>query len=164
MKRFVAFVLIFVCLISSAYANPWALLSSMYNGAAKTFGAHELEGEDVKMVSVDSTDDTIYVNHNTYDIFFTFDEKDQIKTAVIRLLDDSGSYDFLIACICVISTLGKIDIRAFGVALTQMANAKTGKPTTEVFHVGLDMFAIQKSTDSQSICFFSYINNDLSYN
>ena len=163
MKRLSALVLVFICLISSASANPWELLSTRYNAAASTFGAQELKREQVKLASVDSKDDTLYINYNTYDLFFTFDEKDQIKTAMIRLLDDSGSYDFLLACVCVISTLGKIDVKAFGVALTQMANAKTGKEATDVFNVGLDIFAIQKSNNNESICFFTYLNNDLSY-
>ena len=136
------------------------MFSISFNSSMKYFGLEEVDGSEIKKLSVNTADDTFYINRGAYDFAATFDG-DNVASFTARLLDESAEMDFTMLCLAAITALGDIDFSAYGCFMSLLANARQGKSTMPG-GLNMDVFAISAGEDG-SVYQFTYLNEDLMY-
>ena len=158
MKKLLAVVLILVCVTGTASADTKAIgkdVGITYNSYAKTVGVEELDLEQIQV-----SENIAMLSGTGYEVMFFVTADDKIEKAGIRLIDESASGPFLQACSILISTLGDMDLKAFGYALYQYGLVRKGDPDTIPYYIGTDAFSMYPA-ESPYIIYFIYLNNDL---
>ena len=161
MKRFVALLLILVCMTSAAAAGPWNLFGITYNGTAKYFGVEEISGDEIQRITTEFENDTYYIDRGTYDLLFQFDDQDMCVNAMARLKDEKDTEIYLLTCLTVITVLGDIDYQAYGSFMDKFANARKGN-TPSAGLLNMDAFSISPGEDGV-VYQFLYMNKDKAY-
>lgn len=156
MKKLLLFILAFVCLTSSAYANfvipkeENAVIK--FNAYGNAFGAPALDAESIILSG------NMAISHmDGYDIAFMFDKDDKIKSAQAWLKDDSAAGNFLLSCMTLVSIFGDFDNYAYGMILFQYSQIKSGKESSVPHIIAGDKFQMLPPQPGY-LCIFLYEN------
>lgn len=160
MKKLLAIVVVLVLFASAAYAEPWLMFSIKFNSSMKYFGLEEVDGSEITILSVNTADDTFYINRGAYDFAATFDG-DNVASFSARLLDESAEMDYTMLCLAAITALGDIDFSAYGNFMISLADARQGRPMG-LGGLNMDSFAVSAGEDGV-VYQFTYLNEDLMY-
>lgn len=160
MKKMLILCLALVLFASAAYAEPWPMFYVNFNSCMKYFGLDGIDGYEITKLSVNTEDDTFYINYGAYDFAATFDG-DNVASFTARLLDESAEMDFTMLCLAAITALGDIDYYAYGSFMDKFGRVRQGE-TALPGSLNMDAFAISAGEDG-IVYQFTYLNKDLMY-
>ena len=160
MKKLLAIVLMLVLFASAAYAEPWPMFSINFNSCMKHFSLDGVDGSEITKLSVNTENDTFYINRGAYDFAVTF-EGDNVVSFTARLMDESAAMDYTMLCLAAITAFGDIDYHAYGSFMDKFAFARNGE-TTQPGLLNMDAFSISKGEDG-ILYQFTYLNKDKMY-
>jgi len=160
MKKLLAIVLVLILFASAAYAEPWPMFSINFDSCMKYFGLEGIDGSEITELSVNTENDTFYINRGAYDFAVTFDG-DNVASFTARLLDESAVMDYTMLCLAAITALGDIDYYAYGSFMDKFAYVRQGKSARPGL-VNMDAFSISQGEDG-ILYQFTYLNKDKMY-
>ena len=146
MKKLLILFLVLVLFASAAYAEPWPMFSINFNSCMKHFGLDGVDGSEITKLSVNTADDTFYINRGAYDFAVTFDV-DNAVSFTARLLDESAAMDYTMLCLAAVTAFGDVDYYAYGSFMDKFASVRQGK-NTQPGLLGMDAFSISQGDDA----------------
>ena len=156
MRKWLALVLILVCIMPSAFAdsaiNKGREAAIRFNAYGKSYGTPQLDMD--KMVTSGSG---IIFPMDGYEVLFIFDSQNKIESAGVRLINESAAGDFLLSCMTIVSILGDIDYNAFGMILFQYSELRAGNEKSIPYFLAGDEF-MMTAEYSDYKCLFAYAN------
>ena len=155
MKRLIAFTVVFCLACSVCFADGITQAQLIrYNACAATYGAPEL---DDKQATTNSSGFILYP-FDSFTVAFETTASGDIRTGYVYASDESQIADFLLSCSAMVTFLGKVDIQAQGVLLSQFGYTRAGSDSIPG-SIGIDSFKLM-AYDPYPY-FFTYLNNDL---